>query len=163
MADGAIRYLTIRADVLMGLAEEWPGGDAQQFVAALERSVLRHSRDSFVQYQSTGRLGGDDFLAAATEIAAQLGWGTWRIEAVDSVRRRIVVRSSPFAAGFGPSAHPVCGAICGALQAMVSVGYGRDVEVTETSCAAQSRGEECIFNAVLDPFRPDADGSQGRR
>src|SRR4051812_23189095 len=53
MADGAIRYLTIRADVLMGLAEEWPGGDAQQFVAALERSVLRHSRDSFVQYQST--------------------------------------------------------------------------------------------------------------
>jgi predicted hydrocarbon binding protein len=102
-------------------------------------------------------------MAAAAEVAAQLGWGTWRIEKVDSERRRVVVRASPFAAGFGPSAHPVCGAICGALQAMVSVGYGRDVQITETTCAAQSGGEECIFNAVLEPLGSDADGSQDRR
>ena len=146
IADGHIRYLMIRADVLMGLAHEWPRGDTQQFVRALERSAYRHSRDSFETYQASNRFSDGDFLSAVAQVAAQLGWGSWRVTELPGGGRRIAVRNSPFASGSGPSSHPVCGAICGVLEAMGSVSYGRQVRVTEESCAAQAHGAECIFH-----------------
>jgi hypothetical protein len=145
IADEHIRYLMIRADVLMGLAHEWPGGDTRQFVDALARSALRHSRDSFATYKASNRFAAGDFLSAVTAVAARLGWGNWRIIELESERRRVEVRNSPFASGFGPATHPVCGAICGVLEALATVGYGRPFRVIEESCAAQTRGAECTF------------------
>lgn len=150
ITDGHIRYLTIRADVLMGLAREWPNGDTQQFVAALARSALRYSRDSFETYKASNRFPEGDFLSSVAPVAAQLGWGSWRVTELEANRRRITVRNSPFASGFGRSSHPVCGAICGVLEAMGTVGYGRPVRVTEEVCAAQAGGSECIFGMSSD-------------
>jgi hypothetical protein len=151
ITDGRIRYLMLRADVLMGLAKEWPAGDSQAFVRALERAAFTHSRDSFTSYRASGRFQGADFLRETVEVAAVLGWGKWRVHEVGANGRRITVKHSPFALGFGTASHPVCGAICGVLRAIVSVGYGQEAAVTEELCAAQSAGTECVFHLHLAP------------
>lgn len=148
ITDGHIRYLTMRADVLMGGAHEMPAGRAVEYLRALELSAFRHARDSFEEYRKSGRFQGENFLVGATAVAATLGWGVWAVTDLGSGNHRVTVRNSPFALGYGASPHPVCGPICGVLKAMVLVGYERSVQVTEAACAAQGLGSQCVFDIV---------------
>jgi uncharacterized protein len=147
--DGGIRYVVLRADVLMGVARELGGSKPIDFVAALEESAFKQSRDSFEEYAAQGRFGTADFLSSASQIAGALGWGAWSVSDTESSARRVEVRDSPFAAGYGASAHPVCGAICGVLRAIALVGYGRPARVEEVHCAAQGTGDVCRFHIDL--------------
>ncbi|HVW69718.1 MAG TPA: 4-vinyl reductase [Steroidobacteraceae bacterium] len=146
ISDGAIRYLMIRPDVLMGVAHELPPDQAQAFLRALERSAFRHSRESFERYRASGRFGTDDFLARTAAVAADLGWGAWVVAELGNGGRLIEVRNSPFVAGHGHSAYPVCAAISGVLRAIALVGYEQRSDVRETECAAQSGGPVCRFH-----------------
>jgi hypothetical protein len=148
ITDGHIRYLTLRADVLMGGAHAMPDGRADEYLRALEESAFRHARDSFEEYRKSGRFHGENFLVGATGVAATLGWGVWTVTDLGSGNHRVTVRNSPFALGYGACRHPVCGPICGVLRAMVLVGYGRSAQVTEVACAAQGAGRECVFDIV---------------
>jgi predicted hydrocarbon binding protein len=145
ISDGAIRYLMIRPDVLMGVAHELPQEQAREFFRALESSAFRHSRHSFERYRSSGRFAVDDFLRGVAGVAANLGWGAWRLEDLENGAREVQVRNSPFAAGYGGSVHPVCAAITGVLKAIVLVGYEQDADVKEVECASRSGGPACRF------------------
>lgn len=145
--DGNIRYLMMRADVLMGGAREMPEGRAVEYLRALEQSAFRHAHDSFVQYRDSGRFQGD-FLTGATGVSVTLGWGVWAVSDLGYGNHRVTVRNSPFAKGYGASPHPVCGPICGVLRAMVLVGYARQVQVTEQVCIAQGSSSECVFDVI---------------
>ena len=151
ITDGPIRYLMLRADVLMGVARELGDEHATTFVDALERAAFRQSRESFEQYAVQGRFGTDDFLVSSSQVAARLGWGTWSVRELDAQTRQVEVRDSPFAAGAGRSSYPVCGAIRGVLRAIALVGYGQEVEVREVSCAAQGKDPVCRFHIGLSP------------
>lgn len=143
--DGPIRYLMLRADVLMGIVSELPPDQSAAWLQAMERSAFLHARDSFQQYRSSGRFDGDDFLVRSADVAATLGWGKWTVTDLGGGSRLIRVRGSPFAAGHGSASHPVCAPISGVLRAIALVGYGQDAEVRERTCAAQGLGGECVF------------------
>ncbi len=143
--DGPIRYLMLRADVLMGTLSELAPDQSIAWLQAMERSAFLRARDSFQQYRSSGRFGADDFLVRSAEVAATLGWGKWTVTDLGGGRRLIHVRNSPFAAGHGPASRPVCATICGVLKAIALVGYGQDAEIREQTCAAQGLSDECLF------------------
>lgn len=144
IADEGIRYLLIRADVLMGIAHHMPGVDPAMFLTALGESVFRHVQKSFSVYASDGRFDGANFLARTCEVAATLGWGSWVANQHPDGSRTIEVRNSPFASGFGPSPLPVCVPIVGVLRALSILIHGSELPVIETNCAAQGAGT-CKF------------------
>jgi uncharacterized protein len=152
IADGDIRYVLIRADVLMGIARELTGKGGD-FLAAFEASAFRNARDSFARYREEGRFAAGDFLQRCGEVAASLGWGRWKVSDHGAEGRSVVVEDSPFALGFGHAEAPVCAPISGVLQAMALVGYGVAVQVQEISCAAQG-AQRCHF--VLRPASSSA-------
>lgn len=144
IADEGIRYLLIRADVLMGVAHQLPGVDPAVFLSALGASVFRHVQKSFSVYAGDGRFDGSNFLARTCEIAATLGWGSWMASQHPDGSCVIEVGDSPFAAGYGSSPQPVCTPIVGVLRALSVLIYGSELPVVETSCAAQGTGT-CEF------------------
>ena len=144
IVDGAIRYMLIRPDVLMGVAHHLGQGREHEFLAALEASAFANAQASFAAYKDRKQFGQEDFLASTCGVANTLGWGSWSLtEEADGVRA-IRVSHSPFAAGFGPSPRAVCAPIKGVLRASALVGYGKDVQVDETECAAQGH-KQCCF------------------
>lgn len=136
MEDG-IRYVLMRPDVLMGVARELGAGQIQAFLRALERSAFRHVQSSFDRYQEKQTLRGAEFIASTCEAARKLGWGEWSTAECDARSLTVEVKNSPFAAGFGASQCPVCGAIAGILRAAALHAYGAQSAVTELTCAAQ--------------------------
>jgi predicted hydrocarbon binding protein len=57
----------------------------------------------------------------------------------------LTVENSPFAAGTGISAVPVCAPIVGMLSAVASLLRAHDVCASETTCAAVTGGRLCCF------------------
>lgn len=151
ISDGAIRYVMIRPDVLMGVGTAL--GDTAAFVGALERSAFANARRSFEAYRERGLLDSGNFLSVASDFAGRLGWGVWSVPIDASPDRPIEmdVRASPFAAGQGASDVPVCGTITGVLRALYAVALQREVAVIETHCAAQGH-PRCRF--TITPGAP---------
>jgi predicted hydrocarbon binding protein len=139
-----VRYLMMRPDVLMGVAHELAPRESTLFLQALEQSAFRNAQASFRQYSLQNSIAAESLLAKYLEMAAHLGWGSWTIIPVRQASREVEVRNSPFAAGFGQSAIPVCSPIKGVLKAMMIVAYSASVEVREVTCAAQG-GRICRF------------------
>ena len=150
IAEGNIRYVMLRPDVLMGAARHLGPNREGEFLAALEASAFAHAQASFVAYRDAGRFGSADFLDSAGKVAADLGWGRWRVSTEPDGARSVHVENSPFAHGYGPSARPVCGLITGVLRAIALVGYGQSVAVEEVVCVAQG-AKECCFRLALTP------------
>jgi predicted hydrocarbon binding protein len=148
IADGNIRYVLMRPDVLMGAARHLGPNREGEFLAALEASAFAHAQASFAAYRDAERFGRADFLASTGKVAAELGWGRWRVSAEPDGTRSVYVDNSPFAAGFGASSRPVCGPITGVLRAIALVGYGQNVAVEEVACSAQG-AKECCFRLAL--------------
>jgi uncharacterized protein len=150
IADGQIRYILMRPDVLMGIAKHLPPG---AFLEALEESAAARAKASFEYYQSLGVRDLQEMMAKCAESAAKLGWGTWTFS---GERRdfRLTVQNSPFAEAAGSSSGPVCAAICGVLRAMFSAQGEAEVSVVETQCAAHG-ADACRFQISDDESRTD--------
>jgi hypothetical protein len=150
VADGQIRYVVMRADVLMHVGEYLPTDTQEAFLDALESSVLTHARSSFDLYRTRGAATPEELLDAAVSGAARLGWGRWHFTKPDARELRLTVRNSPFAEGCGSSAIPVCSPIRGVVRAMLAAGGFPSARVTEIGCAAQGCAE-CTFDVIVQP------------
>jgi hypothetical protein len=145
ISSGGIRYLLMRPDVLMGVARELPPDvPPDVFLNALEKSAFVNGMRSFERYRDEGRFEGSDALTSTCNIAASLGWGEWTVQEQPEGTRLVVVRNSPFAAGFGASTRPVCAPIAGILKALMLVFHGPAGQVEETACCSQG-ADVCRF------------------
>ncbi len=143
--DGAIRYVVMRPDVLMGAFAGMPDELRAQALEALARSALEFGGRSVQAYRDAGAHDANELLRVMTETSAQLGWGVWSFSHDDPRILHLSVRNSPFAAGYGSSSEPVCHAIRGIFTALAPVVLGDRVGVHETCCAAQGGGDRCHF------------------
>jgi predicted hydrocarbon binding protein len=144
--DGDIRYMMIRPDALMGILAELPASMRPEFLAAFARSITRHGGRSAQAYRAAGAVAPAQMVATIAETAPQLGWGVWDLRhstgALD-----LTVRNSPFVAGHGPAAGPVCHPILGMLRAVGPMVLGCDVVAAETQCAATGHAA-CRFSVM---------------
>lgn len=146
--DGAIRYMMIRPDALMGILAELPEAMRPQVLEAFARSITRAGGNSARSYQSAGAASPEQLVATIAATAPELGWGIWKLS-LGHQRLDLDVRNSPFAAGIGTSDTPVCHPIKGMLAAIGPMILGSAVTVTETRCAAMSGGEgNCRFEVT---------------
>jgi predicted hydrocarbon binding protein len=144
--DQGRRYLMLRPDVLMGMVRRLEPAIRGNVLEAFAASVAQHGKESVRAYLD--QLDGEParLLDAVQDAAADLGWGRWRFERRPaSLALRVV--NSPFAAGFGAAAHPVCAPIRGMLQAVAEIVLATDIIVLESACAAAGAGT-CTFEAV---------------
>ena len=143
--DGAIRYMMIRPDALMGMIAELPEALQPEVFAAFARSIRRHGGHSAREYQRGGAATAEHLLRVIEETAPQLGWGRWTLtHGGDTIT--LAVRNSPFAAGAGASRSPVCTPIRGMLSALAELVFGEEATVAETTCAACG-ADACTFIA----------------
>lgn len=152
--DGPRRYLLMRPDVLMGAFRGLPPETRAAALRAFADSVQANGAGSVRAYLA--ELGGDraKLLQAMQDTSADLGWGRWRFTlAADRLLLEVV--NSPFAAGFGESAHPVCAPIEGMLRTVAAVVLdAAEVEVIEQVCAAQPGQAVCRFEARIRRSAP---------
>ncbi len=144
--DGAIRYMMIRPDALMGILAELPEALRPEMLAAFARSITRHGGKSAQAYRAAGAVEPAQMVATIAATAPELGWGKWDLRLGDR-RLDLTVRNSPFVMGNGPSTAPVCHPIKGMLGAVGPMVLGCDVAVTETQCAAMGH-DACRFEVV---------------
>ncbi len=132
--DGDVRYMMIRPDALMGMIAELPEAVRPQALEAFARAIHRFGGRSARAYQQSGAREADALLRTIAATAPQLGWGIWTLARTDD-GLALSVENSPFAAGAGPSPHPVCAPIRGMLTAVGEMTLG-EVVASETACAA---------------------------
>jgi hypothetical protein len=112
LTEGAARYLLIRHDSLMGLAQRLPEPARGEALAAFADSVAEHGGRSAQAYHADNP---ESLLATVATKASQLGWGSWQFgREADSIT--LTVQNSPFAQGFGSAQAPVCAPITGMLR-----------------------------------------------
>ncbi|MAC77270.1 MAG: hypothetical protein CML66_04315 [Rhodobacteraceae bacterium] len=147
--DGAMRYIFIKPEALMGIALALPEDQRGAVLEAMADSVFINGGKSARTYQDAGAADGEALLAVIRETAPQLGWGSWTTQ-VDGDVLTVTVAGSPFAMGYGPADRPVCTPILGMLRAVSPVVLRGPVEVTETACAAMGAAA-CTFTARRIP------------
>jgi hypothetical protein len=143
--DGAIRYMMIRPDALMGILHELPAAMRADVLAAFARSITDHGGKSATAYRQAGAADGAALVATIERTAPELGWGVWTLTLHDQ-GLDLLVDNSPFAAGHGASATPVCHAIVGMLTAVGRMVLGSEVRVRELECAATTARGICRFD-----------------
>lgn len=150
MRDGAIRYLTMRPDALMGLFAYLPPEMRDSALAALSRSVTEHGGRSVRAYVESGAASPQTLIATLQETAADLGWGVWEFApSIPSAAGRreitVTVRNSPFAEAAFPADRPMCAPIHGMLNAVAPYLLGQNANVQETQCSAHTGHGICHF------------------
>jgi hypothetical protein len=158
--DGTLRYLMMRPDALMGLFAELPPPTRAEALAALARSVARFGGRSAQSYRAAGAATPAALLDTIAATAPQLGWGVWTLR-LDGDVLHLTVENSPFAAGFGASADPVCAEIAGMLRAVGELVLGGGVSGAETACAATG-ASCCRFTARRAAPPPEAAAAPSR-
>lgn len=154
VADGAVQYLVMRADSLMQLFATLPVEIRAVALLALERSVYDNGMKSLSRYLGE-RSGQVDGLAAMVEgVSAQLGWGRWALRRAPD-GWHLVVRNSPFAAGYGTAGVTVCAPIVGMFGALSECLLGTPCHVVEVCCVAAG-ASECRFLATGQPQKQNA-------
>ena len=144
--DGEVRYLTLRADTLMGMFRRLPEPLRAQALAALASSTAEHGGDSARRTLESGAGDAAALLAKIEKTAAELGWGTWRFGERSAARLALGVTDSPFAAGYGAAEAPVCAPITGMLEAVAGLVLGGACEARELECRACGAAQ-CRFEA----------------
>lgn len=145
--DGSIRYVIVRADVLMGIQACLPEASRASFLPALEESAAEHARTSFDLYRRTRAPEFAEMLETTVEMSGRLGWGRWKFAVVREDRLELIVENSPFAAASRNGAGPVCAPISGVLRAMLAAQGVRGIDVTEIDCASAGH-PVCTFRAT---------------
>jgi len=166
--DGPRRYLVLRPDSLMGALRGLDVATRANVFETLAQSLQCHGGDSLRAYAAS--LGADSgaMIRATVDAAADFGWGRWTIERHDG-SLELVVRHSPFAAGWlaagktapgqsssaassatsaGTDTPAVCAPILGMFAALAETLGERALQVRETECAAQGHAL-CRFHAAL--------------
>ncbi len=142
--DGAIRYLMLRPDALMGIFAELPEPMRPALLAAMARSITRAGGQSARAYQAAGAADPVTLARTIEVTAPELGWGVWSLTLTPAALD-LTVANSPFAAGHGPAATPVCAPILGMLGAIGPMILGHPIQAAETECAAVTGGDRCRF------------------
>jgi hypothetical protein len=156
---GADRQLVVQPQLLAEVqkgVEDRLGPKASEYLytagqawAAGELQRLRGLADSD-QADTLARL----FCQQATA----LGWGDWRIEALQPDEQGVLIQvaRSPFAEAYGQSDLPVCHLIAGAVAALAEALYRVTAACDELHCLAQGAGG-CQFAATgSDPAEGEA-------
>ena len=146
--DGEARYVTLRADTLMGMFRRLPEPLRAQALAALASSTAEHGGDSARRYLESGAGDAAALLAKIETTAAELGWGSWQFAARSASRLALEVQDSPFAQGHGPSGTPVCAPIAGMLEAVAGLALGGACDARESECRTCGAAR-CRFEAIL--------------
>lgn len=138
--DGAIRYMMIRPDALMGIFSHLPPAERGAALEALGASVRERGKHSARTYGDPAAL-----LATIEATAPDLGWGLWHF-AREGERLTLEVKHSPFVHGAGEAMEgPVCHAIAGKAASVGELVAGRPATAHEVRCAA-SGGDTCTFH-----------------
>ncbi|MCC6211856.1 MAG: hypothetical protein IT513_12520 [Burkholderiales bacterium] len=143
----APRYLSLRADTLMGMFRRLPARARTQALAALAQATAEAGGDSARRYAATGARDAAVLLAKIEATAAELGWGEWQFGKRSATRLALEVRDSPFAAGYGAADIEVCAPIAGMLQAVAGMVLDTPCEARETACRARG-ATRCRFEAI---------------
>ncbi|MDI1295619.1 MAG: 4-vinyl reductase [bacterium] len=146
VVDGAVRYMLIRPDALMGAIMRLSPGAQVEMLAALHASVLDFGGRSAGTYNKTATR---PLIEVVGETAPDLGWGCWTVVRRDGAFH-IMVKDSPFAAPVTDAAHPVCTAMTGMMSAVGAIMTGAPVTAVETHCAAQHGGNICHFEIPME-------------
>lgn len=129
--DGAIRYMMIRPDALMGIFARLAPAERAAALEALGESIAergKHSAKTYVKGEPAA------LLATIEATAPDLGWGVWRFgEEGETLTLR--VENSPFVAG-ASFAGPVCHAIVGMAASVGELVRGVPCRAVEVECAA---------------------------
>ena len=144
--DAERRYLLMRPDVLMGAFARLDAQGRARALQAFADSAAEHGANSVRAYLAESGAPSDRLLEIIRTSAAALGWGRWVFEAAPG-SLRLTVHNSPFAAGFGHSALPVCAPIAGMLSSVAEHALHGPVAVSETDCAAHGEAA-CRFVAT---------------
>ncbi|SFK26393.1 4-vinyl reductase [Celeribacter neptunius] len=146
MRDGAIRYLMMRPDVLMGMFARLDGHTRSEALAALTASVAENGGKSVKAYRDSGATDPGAMMQTIADTSAELGWGIWSFDTIGPDRIEVSVENSPFAVAFGVSDRPICAPIKGMLSAIGPLLLDcATVEVTEITCHAEIGGGPCRF------------------
>lgn len=146
LRDGAIRYLMMRPDVLMGMFARMSDAARDEALSALTASVVENGGKSVKAYRDSGAVDPTAMMAIITDISGELGWGVWSFDTISPERIDITVANSPFADGIGHSDKPICAPITGMLTAVGPLLLNCEaVEVVEVVCRAQTRQGPCRF------------------
>ena len=146
MRDGAIRYLMMRPDALMGMFARLSPAAMTEALAALTASLAENGGKSVKAYRESGAVDPQAMMQVIAATSAELGWGLWSFAGQGGDAIEVTVVNSPFAEGIGRAEVPVCAAISGILTAIGPLLLGCDaVRVTEVSCHAVDAGGACRF------------------
>ncbi len=144
--DESRRYMLMRPEALMGMFRRLDGENRRNALEALAASVIEMGGDSARAYKAHGGGDVDALLSTVANTAPDLGWGVWSF-ANNSGDIELTVRNSPFAAGYGSAAQPVCHAIAGMATAVARMVLDSDdVVARETECVACG-APACRFEA----------------
>jgi len=142
------KYVTLRADTLMGMFHRLPQALRAQALAALADSTFEHGGDSARRTLEGGAGSAQALLEKIEQTAAELGWGTWRFGERSATRLALEVSGSPFAEGYGAGLDPVCAPVTGMLRAVAELVLGGACEAREIECRACGAAA-CRFEAIL--------------
>ncbi len=148
LRDGAIRYLMIRPDALMGIFKRLSEPARREALAAFADFIYENGGKSATAYRALGGAEGRALLDVIAATAPQLGWGRWQFTTRPDGGLDLVVRHSPFVEGFGPAAAPVCAPIVGMLRVVSQMVLGAPTAADETACACQGH-DSCRFSARI--------------
>jgi predicted hydrocarbon binding protein len=150
MRDGAIRYLIMRPDVLMGMFARLPETARAEALSARAASAAQNGGKSVKAYRDSGAVQPEAMMKPSAATSGELGWGVWSFETISPEQIDISVKNSPFAFGIGDSGRlsetPICAPITGMLTAIGPLLLGCEtVDVAEVSCHAQTAKGLCHF------------------
>ncbi len=148
LRDGAIRYLMMRPDVLMGLFARLDPPTRRVALEALGASVTEFGGRSVAAYRAAGADDPEAMMDTLVTTSAALGWGRWRFTPQPGGAVEVRVENSPFAEGLvasGPVDAPCCAPIAGMLTAIAPLVVGEDAVAHEIRCAAVHGGGACRF------------------
>ncbi|WP_454874667.1 V4R domain-containing protein [Paraburkholderia xenovorans] len=141
------RYLLMRPDVLMGMLLRLSDPVRTEALTALAESTAINGKRSIVAYMESIAQGDAlALLSTVRQTSPDLGWGCW--DFVQEERQlTLTVLNSPFAAGYGNAAFPVCAPITGMFKTIAEIVLGGQVHVVETVCSAMTGNSSCTFVA----------------
>ena len=129
---GGARYLLIRPETLVAMQKA-----VQQVVG--ERAgacILAGGRAGGARAAASLDGTAEERVRRLLRIGGEIGWGEFALERLTPTELAVVVRRSPIAEAYGPSATPVCHLIRGVLESLAASVLGGSPTVTETACVA---------------------------
>jgi len=129
---GGARYLLIRPETLVALQKA-----VQQVVG--ERAgacIVAGGRAGGARVAASLDGTAEERVRRLLRIGGEIGWGEFALERLTPTELAVVVRRSPIAEAYGPSATPVCHLIRGVLESLAASVLGGSPTVTETTCVA---------------------------